>query len=212
MRIIKKYQNAGSIDPVQEAYQQSDIDWDAIGPIVAKEKANKRAPYIAPDTLSFIDQWLAAQGVPELKRNVILGNIIIESGGSPSKPSKTGPLPTYFGLLQWERARLKDRVGGYAGLLAQLAKIYEDINSSNAWTKGFEETGFTYHKEPYKIFLNPDSMNRDIPAYFHLKQTPQNKATWGFVGGYVRPRKTVYETILRATAAKAVQQNRGKKK
>lgn len=211
MRIINKYQEAGKIDPVQQAYKESDIDWNAVGPMVAKEKADKSIPYMAKDTLSFIDKWLADKGVPEMQRNVILGNIIIESGGSPSRPSTTGPFPTYFGLLQWSRDRLKKRTGGYAGLLAQLEKIYKEINSPTTWTKGFENAGFTYFREPYNNFQRPDTTSRDIPAKFHLRQTPQNKATWGFVGGYIRPKSTVYETILRATAAKAVQQNRGKK-
>lgn len=212
MRLIKKYQDAGTIDPVQQAYQESDIDWDAVGKMIGDAKTDRKLPYMAKDTLAFMDKWLAQKGVSEAERNVIIGRTIIESGGSPSRPSTTGPNPTYFGLLQWELARLKDRVGGYKGLIAQLQKIYDDTNSSKSWTKGFDDSGLTYHKEGYEVYKNPEKAKRDIPKSFNLRQTLQNKMAWGFVGGYIRPKKTIYETVLTAIAAKALQQNRGKKK
>ena len=211
MRLIKKYQGSGQIDPVQQAYKESDIDWDAVGEAISKVKADRSLPYMAKDTLAFMDKWLADKGVSEMQRNIIIGRTIIESGGSPSMPSKTGPNPTYYGLLQWELARLKDRTGGYPGLLIQLQKVYDDIHSTKSWTKGFDDTGLTYHKEGYELFTNPEKSDRFIPKSFNLRQTLQNKATWGFVTGYIRPRKTAYETLLTAVGAKAIQQNRGKK-
>lgn len=209
MRLIPKYQKGKNIDPVQEAYKNSHFsDPNVIATIRNAIKKEGRDPYMSPDTLAYVDWWLAKKGLPQVQRDAIVGNIIVESGGRPSLASNTGPKPTYYGLLQLSQERLPKRLKGLEGLNYQLEQLWESINDPRPphWGHGGKGTGFKTAKEAHDVFMgDPEALkNHNVPSSYNILNLDRNKVVQAFVDGYERPLNRKNDNVLRATAAKYV--------
>lgn len=208
---------------VQQAYKQSDVDWNAVQDAVNRyllSDTSKSRLKLRPDTLAYVDERLKQEGWNEYQRNAALGNIIIETQGRPSLGSQTGPTPTYYGMLQWSKERMPVRTTGMQGLDDQIDQMIKEKESRKYWSGQADGTYFKNDAHPFNIFNG--IVQQDMPKEFNILNTPQNQHTWSYTMGLIRPgsgstkdersKRRLEELLMRSMAAKAILNNRKKKK
>lgn len=128
------------------------------------------------DYIEYIENGLSKRGFDNNQIDIILGNIIEESGGNPFAKSEGG---TYQGILQWAKNRYKisKEKDPYKEIDNQLDYLTESIANTTdkvSWTHGGEGSGYQSFKEPFSIFHNPQASIEDRHRAFSF--------------GYVRPK------------------------
>ena len=128
------------------------------------------------DYIEYIEQGLVKRGFDSNQIDILLGNIIEESGGNPFAKSEGN---TYQGLLQWSKGRYKisKEKNPYKEIDNQLDYLTKSITNTTdrvSWTHGGDGSGYKSFKEPFSIFHNP-------------QESVENRHR-AFSFGYVRPK------------------------
>lgn len=128
------------------------------------------------DYIEYIEQGLIKRGFDNNQIDILLGNIIEESGGNPFAKSEGN---TYQGLLQWSkgRYRISKEKNPYKEIDNQLDYLTKSIANTTdkiSWTHGGKGSGYQNLNEPFSIFHNPQASIEDRHRAFSF--------------GYVRPK------------------------